>query len=192
MPGLPKFLENSAEPLGFCRKTLQNISHSRKPVDGRFCRSQDQLFRPCKFFSHTSGSGREGSQAGGCRCLKELSVTNAIFAHLFVVHTRCFSGRGRGGTTNEHEPFWHKLFEHLRRQDMPAKCPGHPRFRSQGRPTFEGANELSGLTPSCGRPPIPPGNLRAQEVILCVPFSSLITSKLSKCLWAKRHSSLLI
>ena len=60
-PGLPKVPQNSAEPLGFCRKVLEKVSHSRKPVEERFCRTpkvlqnlgnQAQLFRPCKFFSH--------------------------------------------------------------------------------------------------------------------------------------------
>ena len=62
-PGSQRLPRHSAEPLGFCRKVLQNVSHSKKLVDERFCRtpkvlqnfgSQAQLFRPCKFFSHFS------------------------------------------------------------------------------------------------------------------------------------------
>ena len=35
--GLPKIPQNSVEPLGFCRKVLRNVSHSRKLVEERFC-----------------------------------------------------------------------------------------------------------------------------------------------------------
>ena len=38
-PGLPKVPQNSTEPLGFCRKVLQNILHSEKLVEERFCRT---------------------------------------------------------------------------------------------------------------------------------------------------------
>ena len=37
--GLPKVPQNSAEPLGFCRQVLQNVSHTKKPVEERFCRT---------------------------------------------------------------------------------------------------------------------------------------------------------
>ena len=58
--GFPRPPQNSAEPLGFCRKVLQEVSHSkacwrevlRNPEDSAELGSQAQLFRPCKFFSH--------------------------------------------------------------------------------------------------------------------------------------------
>ena len=40
---LPKVPQNSAEPLGFCRKVLQNVSHSKRPVGERFCRTSKVL-----------------------------------------------------------------------------------------------------------------------------------------------------
>ena len=62
--GLPKVPQTSAEPLKFSRKVLQNVSHSKKPIDARSGRTakvlqnfgnQAQLFRPCKFFSQKRG-----------------------------------------------------------------------------------------------------------------------------------------
>ena len=37
--GLPKVPQNSAEPLGFRRKVLQNVSQGKKLVEERFCRT---------------------------------------------------------------------------------------------------------------------------------------------------------
>ena len=42
-PGLPKVPQHSAEPVGFCRKVLQNVSHSKKLVDKRLCRTAKGL-----------------------------------------------------------------------------------------------------------------------------------------------------
>ena len=44
--GLSKVPPNSAEPLGFCRKVLQNVSHGKKPVEERFCRTPKVLQNP--------------------------------------------------------------------------------------------------------------------------------------------------
>ena len=56
-PGLLKVPQNSAEPLGFCRKVLQEGSHSKMFVEERFCRTlvaKPSFSGPCKFFSkHT-------------------------------------------------------------------------------------------------------------------------------------------
>ena len=41
--GLPKVPQNSAEPSGFCRQVLRNVSHSTKPVEERFCRTPKVL-----------------------------------------------------------------------------------------------------------------------------------------------------
>ena len=50
--GIPKVRQSSAEPLGFCRKVLQNGSDSQKPGEERFPKgSAELLFRPCKLFS---------------------------------------------------------------------------------------------------------------------------------------------
>ena len=55
----PPHPQDSAEPLGFCRKVLQKVSHSKKPVEETFRRtpkvlqnfgSQTQLFRPCNLY----------------------------------------------------------------------------------------------------------------------------------------------
>ena len=38
-PGLPNIPQNSAEPLGLCKKVLQNVSHFKKLGEERFCRT---------------------------------------------------------------------------------------------------------------------------------------------------------
>ena len=67
--------------------------------------------------------------------------------------------------------FLHKLFEHPQgsgtsrqiSRDIPANFPGHPRFLSskpkEDKLSRESTNFLA-TTPSCGRPPPPPGGLR--------------------------------
>ena len=63
----------SAEPLGFCRKVLQNVSHNNKPVEEGFCRtlgvlqnfgSQAQFFRPA------NSSPIVAKLSGLSRCLR--------------------------------------------------------------------------------------------------------------------------
>ena len=58
--GLPALPQNSAENLWYCRKVLQKVSHRKKLVKEKFCRTPQnlqnfgnpaQLFRPCKPFS---------------------------------------------------------------------------------------------------------------------------------------------
>ena len=63
-PWLPNSSQNSAEPLGFCRRVLPNLLHSEKPAEEPSHRnpkvlqnfgSQAQLFRPCNFRERQKG-----------------------------------------------------------------------------------------------------------------------------------------
>ena len=68
LSGLPNPWQNSAEPVGFCRRVLRNLLHGRNPAAEPSCRtpkvlqnfgSQAQLFRPLsKFFSHFTNPPR--------------------------------------------------------------------------------------------------------------------------------------
>ena len=53
----------------FCRtwKVLQNVSHSNKLVEERFCRNSKELFRPCKFFPILEASARVFLRGSFCK-----------------------------------------------------------------------------------------------------------------------------